>query len=59
MTQRGVEDAASIAEAVTGLLRKPERALGRAARAFALANWTWEALFERQEKVLAELARRQ
>jgi glycosyltransferase involved in cell wall biosynthesis len=54
------DDEASIAEAVTALLRDPQRAasLGRAARAFVEANWTWEALFERQEKVLAEIALR-
>jgi glycosyltransferase involved in cell wall biosynthesis len=47
-----------MAEAVTSLLRDPgrSRAIGRAARAYILANWTWEALFERQEKVLAEIA---
>jgi glycosyltransferase involved in cell wall biosynthesis len=54
------DDAESMAEAVTSLLRDPgrSRAIGRAARAYILANWTWEALFERQEKVLAEIAGR-
>ncbi len=54
------DDAASMAEAVVSLLRDPERCavLGRAARAFVEANWTWEALFERQEKVFAEIAQR-
>ncbi len=54
------DDETSIAETVTSLLRDPERrkALGRAGRAFVEASWTWEALFERQEKVLAEIAQR-
>ena len=54
------DDEAAIARAVTELLRDPARAeaLGKAARAFVQANWTWEALFERQEKVLAEIASR-
>jgi glycosyltransferase involved in cell wall biosynthesis len=54
------EDAASMAAAVVELLRDPARAheLGRAARAYVEASWTWEALFERQERVLAEIAGR-
>ena len=54
------DDESSIADAVTSLLRDPERAqaIGRAGRAFVEASWTWEALFERQEKVLAEIAQR-
>ncbi|MGH0028730.1 MAG: glycosyltransferase [Myxococcota bacterium] len=54
------DDAASMAREVARLLREPERAreIGRAARAWVEAHWTWEALFERQEKVLAEIAAR-
>jgi glycosyltransferase involved in cell wall biosynthesis len=53
------DDADAMAEAVAGLLRDPQRAraLGRAGREYVLANWTWEALFERQESVLEEIAR--
>ena len=52
------DDATAIAEAVTGLLRDPERArkIGRAAREFVESHWTWEANFERLEAVLAEIA---
>jgi sugar transferase (PEP-CTERM/EpsH1 system associated) len=52
------DDATAIAEAVTGLLRDPERArkIGRAAREFVESHWTWEAHFERLEAVLAEIA---
>jgi len=52
------DDATGIAEAVTGLLRDPERArkIGRAAREFVESHWTWEANFERLEAVLAEIA---
>ena len=52
------DDAAEMAETVTALLRDPQRAreVGRAARAHVETHWTWEALFERQEKVLAEIA---
>jgi glycosyltransferase involved in cell wall biosynthesis len=54
------EDADSMAAAVVELLRDPARAqeLGRAARAYVEASWTWEALFERQAGVLAEIAGR-
>jgi glycosyltransferase involved in cell wall biosynthesis len=53
------DDAESMAAAVVELLRDPARAqqLGRAARAWVEASWTWDALFERQERVLAEIAR--
>ena len=54
------DDAETMAETVTALLRDPERAreIGNEARAYVRENWTWEALFERQEKVLAEIAGR-
>ena len=50
------DDADGIAEAVIGLLRDGERrrAMGRAARDFVSAHWTWEAHFEQLEKVLRE-----
>lgn len=46
------------ADAVASLLSDPARAeaMGRAARAFVEANWTWESLFERLEGILAEVA---
>ena len=53
------DDADGIRDAVVRLLRDPERAarIGRAAREFVQAHWTWDALFERQEQVLLEIAR--
>jgi glycosyltransferase involved in cell wall biosynthesis len=53
-------DAESFADAVAMLLRDRARrtALGRAARAFVEARWTWEAHFEKLEKVLLEVAGR-
>jgi sugar transferase (PEP-CTERM/EpsH1 system associated) len=52
------DDAAGIADAVIALLRdaaERER-LGRAARRFVEGHWTWEAHFEKLEKVLREVA---
>jgi glycosyltransferase involved in cell wall biosynthesis len=52
------DDAERFADAVIGLLRDPsERArLGRAARRFAEAHWTWDALFEKLRGVFLEVA---
>lgn len=52
------EDAEGFAEAVIDLLRDPEarERLGRAARRHVESRWTWEALFERLEKLLLEIA---
>ncbi len=52
------DDEEGFANAVTLLLGEEERRrdLGRAARAFVEANWTWEAHFEKLEKVLLEVA---
>ena len=52
------DDADGIRDAVVQLLGDPELAarIGRAAREFVEANWTWDALFERQERVLLEIA---
>ncbi len=51
-------DAEGFADAVADLLADAERrrALGRAARAFVEAHWTWEAHFEKLESMLAEVA---
>jgi sugar transferase (PEP-CTERM/EpsH1 system associated) len=53
------DDAPGIRDAVVRLLRDPELAsnIGQAARQFVRSNWTWEALFERQERVLQEISR--
>jgi sugar transferase (PEP-CTERM/EpsH1 system associated) len=52
------DDAASFARAVTELLRDEQEArrLGRAARAWVEAHWTWDALFARLEASLVEAA---
>jgi sugar transferase (PEP-CTERM/EpsH1 system associated) len=52
------DDAEGIAQAVATLLRDAalREKLGRAARAYVEASWTWEALFERLEGVLREVA---
>jgi glycosyltransferase involved in cell wall biosynthesis len=52
------DDPEAFAEAVVGLLRDEgaRERLGRAGRRFVEANWTWEAHFERLEKVLREVA---
>ncbi len=52
------DDATAFADAVVALLRDAERrrVLGRAAREFVAAHWTWEAHFEKLEKVLIEVA---
>jgi glycosyltransferase involved in cell wall biosynthesis len=52
------DDAAGFADAVVALLRDAERRqeLARAARAYVEVHWTWEAHFERLEKVLIEVA---
>ena len=51
------DDAESFADAVVALLCDADRraALGRAARGFVEANWTWESCFEKLEKVLLQL----
>ncbi len=48
----------AFAEAVVRLLRDPgeRERLGRAARRHVETHWTWEALFERLEKLLLEVA---
>lgn len=53
--------AAGFAEAVVALLRDQDlrQRLGSAARAFVEANWTWEAHFEKLERVLYEVAGKQ
>lgn len=52
------DDPASFAEAVTGLLSDAQwrERLGRAARGFVEAQWTWEGNFEKLEKLLREVA---
>jgi glycosyltransferase involved in cell wall biosynthesis len=54
------DDAAGFADAVVRLLRDSamRSALGRAARSFVEAHWTWEAHFEKLEKVLSQVADR-
>lgn len=51
------DDPVSFAETVVRLLRDAplRRRIGRAARAFAEAHWTWEAHFEKLEAVLREV----
>jgi glycosyltransferase involved in cell wall biosynthesis len=53
------DDPEAQAAEVVRLLRDPERRqqLGRAGRAFVEAHWTWEAHFEKLERVLVEVAR--
>jgi glycosyltransferase involved in cell wall biosynthesis len=53
------DDADGIRDAVVRLLRDPELAarIGSKARQFIQESWTWDALFERQERVLQEIAR--
>ena len=52
------DDPDAFADAVVSLLRDASRrqALGRAARQFVGSHWTWEAHFEKLEKVLLEAA---
>ncbi len=52
------ESPEAFAEAVIRLLRDPgeRERLGRAARHHVETHWTWEALFERLEKLLLEVA---
>lgn len=54
------DDAAGIRDATLRLQGDPELAarIGRAARTFVEERWTWDALFERQEAVLADIAAR-
>ena len=54
------DDAASFAQAVSKLLtdESEARRMGRAARAFVEANWTWDSLFTRLEASLLEAAAR-
>ena len=54
------DDPAAFADAVVGLLRDAaaRERLGRAARAFVEAHWTWDAHFEEMEKALLRIARR-
>lgn len=54
------DDETGMADAVIGLLRDgpSRRKLGEAARAFVESSWTWEAHFEKLERVLFEVAGR-
>jgi glycosyltransferase involved in cell wall biosynthesis len=54
------DDAASFAQAVSKLLtdESEARRMGRAARAFVEAHWTWDSLFTRLEASLLEAAAR-
>jgi sugar transferase (PEP-CTERM/EpsH1 system associated) len=54
------DEPAAFADAVVALLRDAaaRERLGRAARAFVEAHWTWEAHFEEMEKALLRIARR-
>jgi glycosyltransferase involved in cell wall biosynthesis len=53
------EDARDFADAVIALLRDPaaRARLGAAARRFVEQHWTWEAHFEAQLRVFAEVAK--
>jgi glycosyltransferase involved in cell wall biosynthesis len=52
------DDADAFADAVIGLLRDAglRERLGTAARRHVESHWTWEALFERLEKLMGEVA---
>ena len=54
------DEPAAFADAVVGLLRDAaaRQRLGRAARAFVEAHWTWDAHFEEMEKALLRIALR-
>jgi sugar transferase (PEP-CTERM/EpsH1 system associated) len=54
------DEPAAFADAVVALLRDPaaREKLGRAARAFVEAHWTWEAHFEEQLRVFQQVAGR-
>jgi glycosyltransferase involved in cell wall biosynthesis len=53
------DDPEAQADEVVRLLRDPDlrRRLGRAGRAYVEAHWTWEAHFDRLERVLIEVTR--
>ena len=53
------DDPEAQADEVVRLLRDPDRRrqFGRAGRAYVEAQWTWEAHFEKLERVLFEVAR--
>jgi sugar transferase (PEP-CTERM/EpsH1 system associated) len=52
------DDAAGMADAIIELLRDAEarKQIGKAARSFVEANWTWEAHFLKLERVLFDVA---